>query len=305
MSVRNKNLKIVGAAGAALALTAAVTAPSLAAGEETANVNYSCASGAATPTATYAVNTPPAKMAAGQTVKLGTTSTLTLNPADSGLAETVLGTGADGAFSGTIVTKTSNKAVGLNLKIAKTDFATPGNPTTANASGKTLLRSTVTGKYTLKLGDIGHVHLQGYDNSGAKTGTFDFPSPENPPTFGPCTNADGKTTLKNASNAPATVKVVKDRTTTAVTASYAKVKKVATGTAKVRSHFGIKPTGKVKFTLKKGTHVITSITSKLNKKGIAKAAFKGVKSAGKYTIVGKYAGNAALKSSTGRDGFSV
>jgi hypothetical protein len=310
MSLRNtKNLKLISAAGAALALTAAVAAPALAAGEETADVTYTCSGGLATPTAHYAVNAPPAKMVAGQTVKLGTTSTLTLNPTDSSLAQGALSDPGPPPvqatqFNATIKTKPSNKAVGLNLKTAKTDFGNNGDgSTTATASGKTLLRSAAAGTFTLKLGDIGHVHLVGFDSSGNKLKTFDFPSSDG--SFGPCTNDAGKTTLKDSANDPATIKVVKDSTTTAVTAGYAPAKNQATGTAKVKSHFGLKPTGKVKFTLKKGTHVIKTVTSKLNKKGIAKAAFAGVASHGKYSIVGKYAGNAGLKSSSGKDTFSV
>jgi hypothetical protein len=301
MSLRiTKNLKLTGAAGAALAITAALSAPALAAGEETANVSYDC-SGFTVP-ATYAVNQPPAKIVAGQVVKLGTTATYSLDAGTTAAAPVVLGPTTT-QVGGKVTTAPGGKGVGLNLTIARTALANNGDgSTTAPASGKTLLEATKAGSYTLKLGDIGKVHLQGYDASNAKTGFVDFPDGS---TFTPCVNPAGTTTLKNGSNDPATVKVVKDKTTTAVTAGYSKAKQQATGTAKVKSHFGLKPTGKVKFTLKKGTHVITSITSKLNKKGVAKATFKNVKKAGKYSIVGKYSGNAALKSSKGTDTFSV
>ena len=46
-------------------------------------------------------------------------------------------------------------------------------------------------------------------------------------------------------------------------------------------------------------------TVKLNKKGIAKATFKHVSKKGKYKIIGKYLGNAALKASSGKDTFRV
>lgn len=304
MSVRRNNLTLVSAAGAALALTAAVAGPALAAGEETANVKYSCASGAAHPTATYAVNAPPAKMAAGQTVKLPTTAKLTLTAPDAGLAQTVLsdpGPPANPAvkFNGSITTKTSNGAVGLSLAIAKTAFATAPANTVANASGKTLLRSTSVGTFTLKLGDIGKVHLTGFDSTGAKLNSFDFPSSDG--SFGPCNNVAGKTTLKNGTTA-ATVKVVKDSTKTAVGAT-SKVKHTVVGTAKVKSHFGLKATGKVKFSLMKGSKAIKSVTKTL-KKQAAKATFTGVK-AGKYTVKAKYLGSKALKSSSGSHGVTV
>ena len=57
-------------------------------------------------------------------------------------------------------------------------------------------------------------------------------------------------------------------------------------------------TGKVKFTLKKGTKPVKSITAKL-KKGKASAAFKHVSAKGKYSIIGKYTGSASLKGSSG------
>jgi hypothetical protein len=301
MSVRRKNLTLVSAAGAALALTAAAAAPALAAGEETADVTYSCNSGAASPTASYAVDAPPAKMAAGQTVKLGTTATFSLNATDSGLAQAVLTDQGPPvrpatAVGGKITTPTSNKAVGLNLNIAKTDFGNAGaGATTADLSGKTLLRSTAVGTFTLKLGDLGLVHLVGFDSTGAETQAFDFPSSDG--TFTGCVNTAGKTTLANGATA-ATVKVVKDRTKTTVGASFSKAKHSITGTAKVKSHFGIKAKGKVKFQLMKGTKTIKTVTKKL-KRQAAKATFSGVTKAGKYTVKAKYLGSSNLKASSG------
>jgi hypothetical protein len=305
MSVRRKNLTLVSAAGAALALTAAAAAPALAAGEETADVTYSCNSGAASPTASYAVDAPPAKMAAGQTVKLGTTATFSLNATDSGLAQAVLTDQGPPvrpatAVGGKITTPTSNKAVGLKLSIAKTDFGNAGaGATTADLSGKTLLRSTAVGTFTLKLGDLGKVHLQGYDGTGAPTQAFDFPSSDG--TFTGCVNTAGKTTLKNGTTA-ATVNVVKDKTKTTVGAS-SKAKHSVTGTAKVKSHFGLKATGKVKFSLMKGSKTIKTATIKL-KKQAAKATFSAVK-AGKYTVKAKYLGSKTLKASSGSHGVTV
>jgi hypothetical protein len=305
MSVRRKNLTLVSAAGAALALTAAVAGPALAAGEETADVNYSCDGGIATPTAHYAVDAPRAKMAAGQTVKLGTTATFSLNATDSATAQAVLTDQGPPvrqatAVGGTITTKTSNGAVGLDLKIAKTDFGNgTAGATDANVTGKTLLRSTSVGTFTLKLGDIGKVHLVGFDSTGAETQAFDFPSPDG--TFTGCVNTAGKTTLKNGATA-ATVKVVKDKTTTTVGAS-SKAKHSVTGTAKVKSHFGLKAKGSVKFRLMKGSKTIKSVTKTL-KKQAAKATFTGVKS-GKYTVKAKYLGSKTLKSSSGSHGVTV
>jgi hypothetical protein len=72
----------------------------------------------------------------------------------------------------------------------------------------------------------------------------------------------------------------------------------------VKSRFGTAAAGKVKFTLKRGTHKVTSITAKL-KKGKASAAFKHVSKKGKYSITGKYLGSATLKGSAGTAKFTV
>ncbi len=123
--------------------------------------------------------------------------------------------------------------------------------------------------------------------------------------FGQCTNNAGKTALVNSSAVPATVAVSKDGSKTTTKASYNAKKDVATGTATVKgSKFKLAGTGKVKFTLKKGSKTVKSITASL-KKGKATAAFKHVKAKGKYSITAKYAGNAALKGSSGKATFKV
>ena len=79
----------------------------------------------------------------------------------------------------------------------------------------------------------------------------------------------------------------KDKSKTATKATYNAKKDVATGTAKVKGHFGLAGTGKVKFTLKKGTKTVKSVTATL-KKGAAKAAFKNVKAKGSYSITAAF-----------------
>ncbi len=93
--------------------------------------------------------------------------------------------------------------------------------------------------------------------------------------------------------------------TTKASASYAAKSKVATGKAKVKARYGTVATGSVKFTLKKGTQKIKTISGKLNKKGIAKVAFKGVKAKAEYSIVEKYAGSSTLKGSSDKATFRV
>ncbi len=60
----------------------------------------------------------------------------------------------------------------------------------------------------------------------------------------------------------------------------------------------------MKFTLKKGSKTVKSITAKL-KKGKATAAFKHVKAKGSYSIIAKFKGDAGLKGSSGKATFKV
>jgi hypothetical protein len=297
MTVRSTHLKLIGAAGAAALAIGTIASPALAAG--TASVSYTCTTplGDAHPSAVYTVANPPAKMAVGQ--PLATTATFTLDPATTALATGTLGWSK---FKGTITTKPSASKAGLSLTFPKTALGSLGNSTVAHAKGSTLAGSAVKSSFTFVLGNLGKVSLTGYDSSGKKVGTVDFPNSDG--TFGACTNDAGSTTLMNGATA-LTTKVVKDSTKTKESASYAAKKKTATSTAKVKSHFGTAATGKVSFTLKKGTHKVKVMTGKINKKGVAKVVFKGVKAKGKYSITAKYAGSKSLKGSSGKDSFTV
>jgi hypothetical protein len=296
MTVRSAQLKLVGAAGAAALAVSALASPALAAG--TASITYTCTTplGDAHPSAVYSVANAPAKMAAGQPSK--TTATFTLDPATTALATGQLGWSK---FSGTIKTTPSASKAGLNLKIPRTALGSLGNSTVAHAKGSTLAGTKV-GSFTFALGALGTVSLTGYDSSGTKLGTVDFPNSDG--TFGRCQNDAGSTTLMNGATA-VTTKVVKDTTKTKESASYAAKKKKASSSAKVKSHFGTPATGKVTFTLKKGTHKVKTLKGKINKKGVAKVVFKGVKAKGKYSITAKYAGSKSLKGSSGKDTFTV
>ena len=297
-----RTFKLIGAAGAAALALGTTAGPAVAAGEETATVNYTCTSpaGDATPSATYAVNKPPAKMVAGQTVKLPATATFTLDAGTTGLAQVLGWT----SFGGTLATTPTATRTGLNMTLAKTPLANgPAGTTVANVTGKAVLRAFKAGTYTLKLGNIGQVHLQGYDASNAPVSTVDFPSPDN--VFKPCVNTAGATTLKDSLSNPATVAISKDGSKTVTKASYNSKKDVATGTATVAgSKYKLAGTGKVKFTLKKGTKTVKSITASL-KKGKATAAFKKIKAKGSYSITASFKGYAGLKGSSGKATFKV
>jgi hypothetical protein len=297
MTVRATQLKLIGAAGAAALTITAMAAPALAAGS-TASAAYTCSTqfGPAHPTADYTVKAVGTKMAVGQPV--GTTALFTLDAATTGLATVGLGWKT---FSGSIITAPSATQAGLSLKFPKTALGngTAGS-TNANAKGSTLT-GTKTGAFTYTLGNLGKVTLTGYDASGKKLGDVVFPTPG---TTGRCINDAGTTTLMSGATA-VTTKVVKDASKTKESASYAAKKKSAKSTAKVKARYGTAVTGKVTFTLKKGTHKVKTLSGKVNKKGIAKVVFKGVKAKGKYSVTAKYAGSKTLKGSSGKDSFTV
>jgi Bacterial Ig-like domain (group 3) len=298
MSFRSHtNLKLVGAVGAAALAISTVAAPAVAAGGSRATVSYTCKTPItpATPSAVYKVAKAPAKMAVGQPLK--TTAVFTLDATTTALAE---GLGWS-KFSGTIKSKPTDTLAGLKLKFPKTTLGNgAGGTTVADATGSTLAGTKV-GQFTFALGDLDDVVLNGFDASGQPAGSVEFPTKGS---FGKCKNDAGTTQLMTGTN-PVIVKVVKDTTKTVASAKYSSKTKTAKGKAKVTSHFGTKVTGNVKFILKKGTHKLKTIKSAVNKKGIAKAAFKHVKAKGKYSITAKYLGSATLKSSSDKATFTV
>jgi len=304
MTVRSTHLKLIGAAGAAALAISTVATPAVAAGPVLASVHYKCLalnSVNVTPSAQYNVAAPPTSLVAGQTKKLATTSTFHLNPTDTTLAEGSLGATA---FSGTIKTSPSNAGVGLGLSFPKTALGNDtGGSTTANATGSASLRFTKAGSFTLKLGAVGKVFLQGYDLSGNKASSASFP--DSTQGNGPCKNTAGSTALRDASAKAAVVTVSKDKSKTKTSAGYKATKHLVKGKANVKGHFGLAGKGKVKFILKKGTHKVAATKAKLNKKGVAHAKFKHVTKHGKYSITAKFPGDKALKKSSGKARFKV
>jgi hypothetical protein len=298
MSLRSqRNLKLIGAVGAVALAIGTVAAPAVAAGGSKATVNYTCVTplGNATPSSAYKVAKAPSKMAVGQPLK--TTAVFTLDATTTALAGGLGWT----KFNGTIVSNATGSKAGLNLKFPKTTLGNgAGGTTVADATGSTLAGTKV-GSFTFTLGDLDDVVLNGFDASGQPAGSVEFPTQGS---FGKCTNDAGTTQLMSGGN-PVTVKVVKDTTKTAETVKYSSKTHTAKSKAKVKSTFGTKVTGKVKFTLKKGTHVLKTATSKVNKKGIATAAFKSVKAKGKYSITAKYTGSKTLKGSSDKATFKV
>jgi hypothetical protein len=299
-----KHYTLVGAVGAAALTVGALSAPALAVGEDSATVHYTCGTPAGPGTAdvVYAINQAPASIVAGKTVSLPTTATFTLDAQTTGLATGLFGWVQ---FNGKLTTAPSATRAGLNMSIPKTTMGTgTGGTTVAPASGNTLVRAFKAGTYTMTLGGFDKVHLQGFDAQGAPlatNGAVDFPTPGTQ--FTKCTAP--ATIVQDATPANVTINVTKDTSTTKTKASYSANKDKATGTAKVKGKFGLPGSGKVKFTLKKGTKTIASKLGKLSGKGVASVVFKDVKKAGKYSITAKFSGDAALKGSSGKDTFTV
>jgi hypothetical protein len=208
-------------------------------------------------------------------------------------------------LSGTITTSPRNTAVGQSITLPKTtlgnDPDTVGATLITGATGTTRLRYTAAGTFTLAVGDAGKVQLQGYKADDTPAGTFTFP---NNLGFGPCLNPTGPTHLQ-AAGVDQTVTVTKDASKTTVNAAYSKAKKKAVGVAHVKGKtFGLRGTGKVRFTLKRGTTKIAAKTVSL-RKGAAKAVFKSVSKRGRYSITASYRGSAGLRPSSARDTFRI
>jgi hypothetical protein len=279
-SVRTKHLKlVVGAAGAAALTVGAIAAPALASPHD---LTYTCTGTPADlgPIAsTLDPGAIPAAMTAGQSVKRNMSVVVHLSQAQTGLAQ-ALGTSVKGGI-------TSKGPLAFNLKIPATPIPQePGATMDATASGTGTITANKAGSLKVNARTIA-ANLTISGGAAPITATQSC----TPPT-------DGSQTL-------GTVTVAKDASKTTTRASYNARKDVATGTAKVQgAKFGLAGTGKVKFTLKKGTKTIKSITATLTK-GSASAPFKNVKAKGNYSISTSFAGDANLKGSSGKDTFTV
>lgn len=297
---RDMNIPPILAAAASSLVLGAVVAPAFATGDESATVAYTCPApfGDAHPAIRIVVDQPPATIVAGQAVRLGSVATFALDAATTQHARDDLGWGS---LDGTITTVPTGSRVGLRLNLAGTPLAATG-ATNAPVSGTTLLRPTAAGPDTLRLGNLGDLVLHGLDGSGRPVSSLEFPASGG---FGTCTDDATTTALTNDAGAPVVVKVVRDSTTTTTSASYSSARNRATSVVRVSSRFGLVPTGKVAFTLRKGTHVLATQRVRLDGHGVARARFASVVRAGRYSVVGVYPGSRALLGSRDAGGFSV
>jgi hypothetical protein len=286
MTVRSTHLKAVGVTSAALLTIGVLASPAAAVSK---NFDYNCPVFAAAGPGEDSVNADldpgsfPAKMVAGQTItNAGATLDVNLDAAQEFLASTF-----GNSVSGTVVAKGANNTFPFHMVIPATPIPAPPSTLTVHAAGPVKIRPLKAGTWTVKAGDMTATLTVTGGAGGDQTLPVDCTAPT------------------DASVNYGTITVSKDKTTTAATAAYNAKKDIASGKAKVRSHFGLKATGKVVFTLKKGTKKIAKAAGTLNKKGIATHAFKHVKKSGKYSITAKYVGNSALKGSSGKDAFRV
>lgn len=299
---KGMNTPPIRSAAATALVLAVVAAPAFATGAVSATVAYTCPApfGAAHPALRYVVDQPPGTVVAGQTVRLGTTATFALDAATTHKAQVALGWVA---LDGTVRTTPTGSRAGLRLSIATTPLANGSTgATNAPVSGTTILRATKAGTDTLRLRDLGDLVLHGFDADGHPVSSIELPAAGG---LGSCANDSGATTLIGATGASVVVKVLRDTTTTTATAAYSPARAQATGTVKVSSRFGLAPTGKAAFTLRKGTHTIATHRVRLGDRGVARARFSNLTRAGRYSIVGTYLGSTALLSSRDKARFAV
>jgi hypothetical protein len=273
MTFRSPHLKLVGAVGAAALTVGAFASPAQAAGT---TMTFTCD---APLNSTSATLTPkiPAKMAAGQALKGKMTVVVHLNSTQTATAGSLAT-----HVAGSIKAKGEHHTIAYKVSFPKTPIDT-GNSQNITATGKSTITAPKPGTYTLKAGDItANLTLSG---GAAGSGTT---VPQN------CTApTDGSQKL-------GTITVKKDTTKSKVSDSV-KGKK-ATVHDKVKSKHGVIPTGKVKFTLKKGGKTVKA-KGKLNKKGVA--TIHKTLTSGKWSVSAKYKGNKYVKGSTGKGTLTV
>jgi hypothetical protein len=281
MSLRSHtHLKLIGAVGATALAIGTVAAPAIAAPKD---LTYNCSTGTPAPlgaiASTFNPGKIPAKLTAGQSVKRSMKLVVHLSQTQTGIAQT-FGTSLNGKIN-------AKGPVAFKMKIPDTAIPpTPGATMDVTATGPGSITAAKAGSFKVNAGTINAtLNISGGASPLTATQTCSAPT--------------------GAAKTLGTIAVSKDKTKTAASASYSSKKHTATGTAKVKSHFGLVPTGKVTFTLKKGSHTVKTAKGTLNKKGVATVSFKGVTAKGNYSIGTKYAGDKNLKGSTGTATFKV
>lgn len=285
---------MLGAVGAGALVVVSIVGPASAAGEYTATgVVYTCFGGVIHPPADFTVDAPSTTtLVAGQKVKPNASVTVTLGP----LATNQLrGLGWD-HFTGKVSAPSPSQTLGASLAVPSTVVGPKDGNTVASGTGTMTLDYPTAGTKTMRTGDF-TATLTGFDASDTQVGkpvAIDCVAPK-----------DGTTVLMDAGSNPLSITVSKDKSTTAVTAGYSKSKKKATAVARVKgSTYGLRGTGKVKFTLRRGTHKVAAKTVSL-KKGAAKAVFAKVSKRGRYSISASYGGSGGLGKSSDKDRFRV
>ena len=164
-----------------------------------------------------------------------------------------------------MTTRPAGTPSGLNLTLAKTTLARRAGGTHGGRQPAAVIAGTKAGTFTFKLGDLGKVDLAGLQRGRhAADASSTFPTPT---ALRPCTNNAGATTSgRRISPAPSRSARTRPRRPSA--AAYNAKKDIATGKAKVKSHFGLKATGKVKFVAQEGhATIVKTIKSQAEQEG--------------------------------------
>lgn len=279
------------AAGSALGLAAAGTAVLGTAGSASAvPLDFDCTVpvlGAQT----FAVGLDtdaPATAPTGGTLTPTWTADLTI-PAS--MADLMRGVLSIDEIGGQIVSQATVDGVPspVTLTIPRTDIGDSGAATvTAVGDGA-----------PIPLGDPGDVVALAAGNQAVTMNLYDLDGDPAGTVFEiPCTPAAEQDLTVDS------VEVVKAGSRTRADAKFIAKKKKVAATATVRPETPVPADGEVTFTLKRGSRTVDTTTAALVS-GVAKASFAKVRKAGKYTLVAKYAGSTLVRSSSGKDGFTV
>lgn len=271
MSARSTQIKLVGAAGAAALVVATLGSPALAADKTFA---YTCTT-LGPVGVNYDAGTLPTSMVAGQKVTQAATLTVNLVAEQvQGVEDNYLATNVGGSAANT----NAGDPLSFAFALPTTDLPDPAaDIAIVSSTGTETLRPVTAGEWTVAPGDL------------SAPLTLSTPGGDVQATVTCLAPTDG-------SNALGTIKVTKDTTTTKLSHTYNAKRHIVGGTATVKSHYGLRATGKVTFVLKKGTKRIGKVVASV-KNGKAKASFKKVTKAGKYTLTASYGGNGGLKGS--------
>lgn len=238
-----------------------------------------------------------ASMTVGQTKAITGTSTVTIPDDLRGAARGVL---MATKVVGTAVLKSSQGDINATIPVTPIPAASGTFDIKASGSAGTLA-PTAPGTINLTAGAFSAL-LDFQDDSGASKFKATVV----------CGVKDGSTPTVDTVNVvaagqptPTPTPAAKVATTTKLTAKHAAATGKATIKATVKAADSSSTAGKITLVLKKGSKKIKTVTTSVSASGAAKAVFKKVKAAGKYTVTSSFAGSATTNASTSKVTFKV